>query len=335
MRALAISKKLKAQVTFLGSNLKVYENIIPDTINCIHLPMDIAGFHDPEFENNTTIDVLHYAPLNVSGIRLRNKIICDFFNSSYQLILIVDISVEVTLLARLCGIPTIVIKQHGYREDPAHLAAYQSASLIIAPYPIELRGASPNWVDEKTLFTGGFSKYSDRVKSGKTAISNHIAIIIGTGGTCIDRKFLVHLGFNYPDFYFHVIGDVEDTNNLPENLNFHGIMAEPLPVLDMCAVVIGNAGHNTVMEMADLQKSFICIPEPRPFDEQVDKALKIAKTFKVPIIKPGDIFSTDWGFIINDLIAEPIQWNGMIHRNAIEQITTEIAILEKKVFKLN
>ena len=47
----------------------------------------------------------------------------------------VDVSAEVAWLVRLHGVPTVTVVQPGDRADDAHVAAYRSASALVAPWP--------------------------------------------------------------------------------------------------------------------------------------------------------------------------------------------------------
>ena len=133
MRALAIASQLKdSQVTFLGSGLTRFRDIIPENIHCINLPDDVAGPQDI-FASRKQLDFLHYVPMNVEKVAARAAAISSALHALFPSILVVDVSVEVTLLATLCGTPTVVIRQNGDRDDQAHLLAYECAQLLVAP----------------------------------------------------------------------------------------------------------------------------------------------------------------------------------------------------------
>ncbi|MBE9584232.1 hypothetical protein IM792_07225 [Mucilaginibacter sp. JRF] len=334
MRALAIAPHLNVAVTFLGSGLREYEHNIPSTIRCIHLPPDIPGLDDVVWDEISTIDSFHYAPLNIAGIRLRNQILSDFFVVSYPMLLVIDVSVEIALFARLSGIPTIIVRQHGKRNDPAHLAAYQSASLLLAPYAAKLSSECLPWVDQKTFFSGGFSKFTtaETIVSKMDNISQ-VAVMTGKGGTSINITFIEYLAKNCPLYHFHIIGELPSNKLTFENITFHGSSNDPGMVLELCNTVIGNAGHNTVMEIADLKKAFICIPEKRPFDEQLQKAQLIKQYYNIPVVLPADLFTTDWNTLLYQVGNNLPDWQGMITEQALSQISIVIDELANKVFR--
>ena len=334
MRALAIASQLDAHVTLLGSGLKPYEHLIPQKITCVHLPMDVEDHQDQCYHDGTAVDVLHYAPLNVKGIRDRNQMLCNFFASSFPMIFIVDVSVEVALLARLCSIPTIVMRQHGHRNDPAHLAAYQSASLLIAPYARQLQSGSPTWVNDKSLFSGGFSKYTSAKYTVNEGDAKQVAVMCGKGGTSLSLAFLIHLAKSCPSYHFHGIGDMGETVACDlKNITLHGELKDPLNLLKNSSIIIGNAGHNTVMEVAELNKQFICVPEQRPYDEQLHKAEMIAAVHQVNIVLPADLYLTNWPKLLKNVEHKPINWEGMINESALHEIASTVHRLAVESFK--
>lgn len=335
MRALSIAKQLpKGTVTFLGSDLKAYAKLIPSDIACFHLPTDMPQPDDDDAKIQN-IDFLHYAPLNVRGLAERASMLINTLRAIPQVVLVVDVSVEVTLLATLAGFPTVVIRQNGERNDLPHLQAYQCAQLLIAPCPAELMDKSAHsWVEEKTLFSGGFSRYSNMAIARESEIANQIAVLKGSGGSSLDVVTIQEMATLCPLHTFHVIGKIETTTltELPGNIILHGQIGEPAVILSQCEIVIGNAGHNTVMEMADLDKKFICITEPRPFEEQVSKGRLLDTNGMCVVIDNSKIDNADWQALINKVKRLPAnRWNGVINPDALHLIAASL----RKVWKDN
>jgi len=335
MRAITIAGSLTGYtVCFMGSNLRPYLNQIPEHIKCIHLPLDLPVDNDIQTQQDA-LSFLHYAPLGVAGIRARNVVLTATFERYYPMLLIVDVSVEVTLLARLSGIPTVVIRQHGKRTDMPHLHAYESAELLIAPYAETFALTDEqDWIKAKTIYAGGFSKYSDN-NAGSNAQEQpgHVAILLGQGGTSLDTEFISQLAAICEDYTFHIIGKGRDVHDLSApNLIWHGQLTDPKVLLDQCEIVIGNAGHNTVMEMADLNKRFICIPEERPFDEQLQKADLLAANGYARVIYAGDLDTVNWPDELENAGLTCPEWDGMIHPDALQHIASAIKDTMSTVF---
>jgi hypothetical protein len=83
---------------------------------------------------------LHYVPLGSRGLSRRMAMIAAWIEAARPEALVVDVSVEVALLARLHGLPVVVVAQPGHREDAAHRLGYDVASSIVAPWPRQLGG---------------------------------------------------------------------------------------------------------------------------------------------------------------------------------------------------
>lgn len=327
MRALSIASQLKdARVTFLGSDLTRFAAIIPATIQCIDLPHDVPGPEDP-FASRMHLGFLHYAPVNVEKVAKRAAVISAALHALFPVILIVDVSVEVTLLATLCGTPTVVIRQNGDRDDLAHLHAYESAQLLIAPSPEELMNPSQqDWVNQKTFFSGGFSKYSGKEKYAEKTENQAIGVLVGSGGTSINGKVINALAAQCSERSILVIGNVADHKHMAaHNVIFHGQINDPASVLAQCRVVIGNAGHNTVMEMADLGKKFVCIPEDRPFQEQLRKAELLDQNGTAVLVQPEELDQTDWKTVIQKAENLPDDcWKGVIEDSALADVALRL-----------
>ncbi len=320
MRCLAISRQLDhCQLTFLGSGLAARAGLIPATIQCIHLPMDTPTDQDEHYQPGPPMEALHYAPLNLAGGRQRAQQLTSFFSQHWPLLLVVDVSVEVTLLARLSGIPTIVVRQHGQRGDPAHQLAYQSAQAILAPYSAQLAQPADAWLAGKLVYTGGFSRYAPQMPAA--AQPNRLGLLVGAGGTSLDRSFVAYLASRLPRWQLHVIGLLPGpaTGDLPANVTIHGLVADPRGLLEPCWLVIGNAGHNTVMEMASLNKRFIAVPEARPFQEQQVKAQLLARLALATVVPVAALYQTDWPALVEQLSRRQPDWQDTISPTALEQ----------------
>ena len=326
MRTLQIVKSLSThRVILMGSGLKEVPE--SDHLEIIHLPLD----YEETALTGELPQTLHYAPLGLSGIRKRTAMMTHVFEQHYPLLLVVDVSVEVTLLARLSGIPTIVIRQHGQRDDLPHLMAYQSAELLLAPFPEAMYNQPADVMLSKTVFTGGFSRFSLRPQVTEI-VKNSIAILIGAGGSSIDESLVSEIAGQAPDFTFHIIGS-SGTKNLTGNVYWHGHIEDPFELLSSCELIIGNTGHNTVMETASLNKRFIGIPEVRPFNEQVEKALSITGRTGIEIVYPADLAAQNWKELIQLLLLQLPDWQGTTDDEALDKAGRLIISTGKRLFE--
>ncbi|HJE22433.1 MAG TPA: glycosyltransferase [Methylorubrum populi] len=220
-------------------------------------------------------DCFHYVPLNHPGIRRRMGRIAAWAVESDPALMIVDVSAEVALFARLLSVPSLVVRLSGTRTDPAHLAAFRAASRLLAPFPEALDGGDvPDWVRAKTLY-GGFLGTAPTTAAPDE--DGRIVVVFGRGGEGGDGPALAQAAAAVPDRDWHVLGPVTGLDAGPTNLHLHGWVADVRPHLAPASLVIGGAGDGLVTAVASLGKRFLCLPEPRAYDEQEAKAVALER----------------------------------------------------------
>ncbi|KTT46999.1 hypothetical protein RSA46_01325 [Pseudomonas oryzihabitans] len=269
-RALAIAAACDGPLTLFGSRLPASVDL-PHVELC-PLPADVA----PGVEGEA-FACLHYAPLGVDGLRERMGLLVDWFRRAWPCLLVVDVSVEVALLARLCGVPTIYLRQRGSRFDVAHELAYATASRLLAPYPelLEEPGTPATW-RAKTCYAGSLSRYAGQPIAAQPE-PRTVTVIAGHGGTAFSRARLAAAARACPDWRWTVLGPIaDDATPAPANLTFAGSVADPAPWLTRSEIVVGSAGDSLVAELADLRCRFVCLPDARPFDEQLSTGRLLA-----------------------------------------------------------
>jgi len=332
MRSLAITKTLPdSNITLIGSKLMGYAGIIPSSYNVINLPLDTPEDTDRDFRAFDP-EGIHYAPLNIEGQRKRIAMMTDFFAETFPLLLVVDVSVEVAMLAAIAGVPFIVVKQHGKRNDLPHLHAYHNAIGILAPYPETMKDNDLPWVLKKTFFAGGISRLQSQhdVSSPDKKL---IAIITGKGGTSITTDLIEHIARSCPEWHFQIMGGLTSSTNQQKNVTYLGNIDKPEQILANCTIVIGNAGHNTVMELAALNKRFIAIPEQRPFDEQLVKAGILKKLKLAYIINPESLFKVNWNELFRYTIKQNPDWTSIASDNAATEAANYLKQTYYELFK--
>ncbi len=303
--------------------------MIPDWVSVIDLPPDVAGSADKALD--TSLAGLHYAPLNICGQRKRVAMISDFFVRSFPMLFIVDVSAEVSMVARLCGVPYLVMRQHGQRDDLAHHLAFHNAYGLIAPYSPLLQASEEQWLSEKTFFTGGLCRFHPEEDESEFW-DRKVGVLIGSGGTSIDLSFLNHIAEQCPSWNFEVFGKM-NLNSLPaSNLRFYGALPDPRAGLRKCSMVISNAGHNSVMEMAALNKRMILIPETRPFFEQQQKASLLEKLGFACLVNPADIYRIDWNALFISTSYHRPELGKLIEPRAAEYAAGYMKICYEKLF---
>lgn len=268
VRAATIAAQLGYPVTLMGSRLP--EGELASHIQRLPLPMDTAqGVADQP------LSCLHYAPLGVPGLSRRMAMIAQWCADHWPCVLVVDVSVEVAVLARLCSVPVIYVRQHGQRSDPAHQLAYESASALLAPYPQELEDPQqPAALRAKTHYSGWLSRYAEQPSA--TPEPNRALVICGRGGSGLNPALLHAAAAACPGWTLRVAGlDAECLAGGPANLVALGQLADPLEEMRLADVVLGSASDSLVAEAASLGCRFVAVAEERPFDEQLHQARRL------------------------------------------------------------
>jgi hypothetical protein len=217
----------------------------------------------------TAHGVLHWAPRGHDGLARRSAQVTAWAARERPRALVVDVSVEVALLARLCGVPTVVVAMPGRRHDRAHRLAYDTADALLAPWP---RGAHDHdwpqeWTD-KTCFVGGMSRF-DHLDPGSTATTRApgqggtVLVLWGAGGRTTTAAELEAARAATPSWTW-----VERAPGTPST--------RPLwEDLQRADVVVTHAGQNAVAEVAAARRPAVVVAQPRPFDEQVATARRV------------------------------------------------------------
>ncbi|MBE7245990.1 MAG: glycosyltransferase, partial [Actinomycetospora chiangmaiensis] len=153
-RARWVAAALPRPCTILGT-LAGYDTTGLDVIDLPDdRPLDTDAFDGRDGEAERP-NALHYAPLNHPGVRARMTGIAEWVRQTEPALLVVDVSVEVALLARLLSVPTLVVRLAGTRTDQPHLEAFRSAERLLAPFPEALDGmVVPDWIRAKTQYAG-------------------------------------------------------------------------------------------------------------------------------------------------------------------------------------
>lgn len=299
VRAARIAEALNVPVTLIGSQLPVE---LPAGVQRLDLPGDTAEGMTVERFN-----VLHYAPLAVDGVRERMAVLAQWFADNWPCLLVVDVSVEVALFARLCSVPVVYMRQHGARDDAAHRLAYESASALLAPYPAAMEALdTPHWVREKTTYSGWLSRFVGNPSTSPER--GQVLIITGHGGTGLSAALIEAVARQCPERAFRVAGGLKPGMLLP-NLHWLGPVPDPLEEMRSAEIVIGSASDSLVGEAASLGCRYIAVAEDRPFDEQRHQARRLNE-LKVAIgLEQGWPPATDWPDMLNAALKlDPERW---------------------------
>lgn len=270
-RALAVANYEPNRFTLLGTGLQQSADIAS-----IALPDDRiegAAFDGRDHEQHRA-QSLHYAPLGHDGIRQRMSALAGWIAAAHPALIVVDVSVEVAMLARLCATPVAYVRLGGRRDDLPHLEAFRAASVLIAPFAQALDDPdTPAWIREKTIYAPGL--VSSRVDAEPQ--SGSVLVVCGRGGSTISLRNLIDAARRTPHHRWRMIGFDDEAHNLPPNLVVSRWSDDPEGEIARAEIVVGGAGDGLVGAVLAARRPFICIPEPRPFDEQRSKAAALQR----------------------------------------------------------
>lgn len=252
---------------------------------------------------------LHYAPLDHAGIRARVARIAGWIAEERPSLMVVDVSVEVAMLARLASVPTIVVRLNGERNDPAHLEAFRGAAALLAPFHPALENAgTPEWVRKKTRYLPGITNQP----VAEPSQAGRILVVFGRGGAPFNGERLAQAARACPQWQWRAIGPVVAPECLPPNLTLAGWSSEPGREIARAKIVVGAAGDGLVAAVLAASRPFICIPEHRPFGEQRATAAGLAAT-KAALTLPEWPEATSWPGLLEEVQHLPSHAQNALH----------------------
>lgn len=226
-------------------------------------PGPLGAHRDP-----TAHGVLHWVPRGHVGLARRSAEIAAWVVEHRPRAVVVDVSVEVALLVRLCGVPTIVVAMPGERLDRPHRLAYDTADALLAPWPKGTHDTSwPSEWTAKAWFVGGISRFDHLRPSPRAPVASAdrgtVLVLWGAGGRTTSAADLEAARAATPSWTWveRSPGELSDT---------------PLwEQLQQADVVVTHAGQNAVAEVAAARRPAVVVAQPRPFDEQAATARQV------------------------------------------------------------
>lgn len=231
---------------------------------------------------------LDCAPLGVNAIRDSMGIMAQWMREADPALLVVDVSAEVALLARICSVPAVKIRMHGNRSDQAHEAAYSASVAMLAPFDERLEQAEyPAAYHSKTEYIGGLvgqrppprDREAAREQLGLPTDRMIVVVLSGGGGLGANIGSLTMAARAFPDALWLVIGRVTRHGHETDfrNLRLVGWVDSTWDYICAADIVVAPGGDNTVHEIAQVGRPFICIPEWCYYAEQACKAQALAR----------------------------------------------------------
>lgn len=222
---------------------------------------------------------LHWVPELDGGLTERMAEISSWIADVEPALMVVDVSVEVSLLARLHGTPVVTMVLPGDRRDSAHDLVHSVARRVVAAWPTDVRGMV-NGLDahqDRLSCVGGLSRFDGRPRPPAPATDGprHVLVLGGAGD---ERAWDVTAArTSTPDWTWDVLG-------------VDAWVDDPWELLCRADVVITHAGQNAIAEVAAARRPAIIVPQPRPFREQDTMASVLATDGRFPVsVCPGGL----------------------------------------------
>lgn len=285
-RALAIANRADGRITLLGTGLAGRTG----THRYVDLPDDRvdAAFGGNDGEPDRP-EALHYSPVDHEGIRGRVAAIAAWLADARPALMVVDVSCEVAMLARLASVPTVCVRLGGRRDDAPHLQAFRAATGLIAPFAAAIDDpANPLWIRDKTVFCPGIV-----TRPPAMAIEpGSVLVVVGAGGSSSDGADWARAARDVPDRQWYVIGACSPVDDPPGNLSILGWVDDAGTRIARAEVVIGSAGNGVIGVVLAARRPFVCIPEDRPFGEQRSNAARLVAAGAA--VSCNDPATADW-----------------------------------------
>jgi UDP-N-acetylglucosamine:LPS N-acetylglucosamine transferase len=238
----------------------------------------------------------HWAPLD-AGASGRLCILVEWLATHRPTGVVVDVSVEAAVACRLAGVPTVVVRQLGRRDDLPHELACRTAQRLLAPWPRELDDETvPAWIRDKTDYVGYLrprrttSDRCARTEADALGVrASDVVVLWGTGGGGLSRPAINAIAASCTDTVWCVgAGFVEaGTDGLAPNVVIVGWRTDIDSILCTSPTVVASAGNNVVADAASWGCPLVLVPQHRPFGEQHVHARRLA-ALGAAVVVDGD-----------------------------------------------
>ncbi|MDP4023008.1 glycosyltransferase [Methylobacterium sp. NEAU 140] len=289
-------------VSILTADPRLFDGFARD-VEIVPLPNMIgAAVPTPRLYAEPTPQVMHCVPLGLTEMRRTMRRILDHLDEREVGLLVVDVSAEVALLARIASVPAVQIRMHGDRSDIGHVGAYEACVGMLAPFDERLeQDEYPARLRAKTFYSGGLCTNVDRVPARAEARARLgldpereiVVAVTGGGGSGTPYAPLTVAARAAPDALWLTLGPTHREGHETDfaNLRELGWVPSVTDHLAAADIVIASAGDNTVHEVARVGGRLIVMPEWRYFAEQTRKAealVRLGAAVQVPAW-PGDL----------------------------------------------
>lgn len=254
----AVAACLREEVVLFGSDPPpgaARESGVPRWV-ALDVDDDCGPFVDPQAGGT-----MHWAPVRHPGYRTRMAELAGW--AERMSVGWVDVSVEVALLWRTLGVPTVVSVLPGERGDAPHELVHRQAAAILAAWPdwVPLP-AHLEPVADRVHRVGGISRFASRPRPAPgrddgDASRPRIVVFGGAGGASEGPDYWPEVARRCRSSQLTVLGGASG-----------GWVDDPWPLLCEADLVVSHAGQGAIADLACAGTPAVVVPVERPFGEQ-------------------------------------------------------------------
>lgn len=246
---------------------------------------------------------LHWAPREHPGLRARMATVSSWIEERRPDLVVVDVSVEMLLLARLHGVPTLAVLLPGRRGDSPHTLGHDVADTLVSFWPENVPGMTEGLSTEaleRLVPVGGMSRHP--VRGGPAPVpreaGRRVVVLLGAGGHDVSPRDIEAARTATPDWRWTVLDGSPAT-----------WVEDPATTIADADVIITHAGQNAVAETAAARRPAIVIPQSRPHDEQLVTASVLSAGW--PVVVRSSWPQDGWPALLQQAVElDGARWSG-------------------------
>ncbi|GGD30985.1 glycosyltransferase [Nocardioides daphniae] len=280
-RALGLAAELGTQVTGLSS-LPRPDDWVGDWVRL-----------DPDDDGTPVVDPtargrLHWVPRRHGGLTSRMARIASWVDAARPDLVVCDVSVEVTLLCRLLGVPVVGVVQPGLRDDPAHRLGHGVSDLLVAFVPEGARSAVQGLDQRDAARLHCLGAVQSRSGGAPhVPVEPRTALVLGgRGGGGLSAGAITRAETLTPGWRWSALGGRSER-----------WVADPTEWIARADVVVSHAGLGALADVAVARRPAVVIPAERPHGEQRCTA-EVLRDGPWPVVVVDDPERAPWDEVV-------------------------------------